>query len=488
MKKLLCALIAFSIFAPAAFLSCNSEKSGKTDATDSVSQNAGTEEDGPDENYKTELPAHDFGGREITILVGNDTWSAGEIGPEESSDDPVIDAAYMRNRNIEDKYNFKINTFVVEAAANTVAIRDVQAGLRTYDAVFMNMMNAGASAPMNVFHNLFDVPNINFEKYYWDQSAKVDLSIGKSLLYTVSDINTGCIDGTFLMLYNKKIAEDLAIENLYELVFGGRWTIDKFSSLLRNVSRDLDGDGNFGEWDFYAFATQDEVNLAFIYGGGERFVDKDENNIPKFRPASEKMYSIAEKIDEIMRQNNYSINSHSFPEIYQDGIWRSHVAFKEDRALFFAGLNSALKSFKDMESPFGVLPMPKYDESQQFYHTYVYVGCPVVAVPNNLGEDELFFAGFALEAMAAESRKLLIPTYYEIAMKIKYARDDESSQVLDMIFEHRSYDISYINNFGGFWGGIWGKFREKTFNMASYYESTERAAETALDKYVNKFE
>ncbi|MCL2158670.1 MAG: hypothetical protein FWH48_04605 [Oscillospiraceae bacterium] len=487
LKKLLFALIVLAMLAPAALISCNSKEAGPASTTE-VGAEKPVEESAQDEKYSSNLPAHDFGGREITLLVSSDTWGGKDINAEESSDDSVVDSVYIRNRNIEERYNFTIKT--IDRPNEEVAqmsMRDVLAGLRTFDVAFMNMMKAGANAPSGVFCNLFDIPNIDFNKYYWDQSAKTDLSIGDALYYTVSDIDTGCIKGTFLMLYNKKVAEDMAIESLYDLVFGGSWTIDKFSSMMRDISRDLDGDGVFGERDFYGFATQDEMNLAFIYGGGERFVDKNEYNIPKFRPASERMYNIADKLDEIMRQNNSSINSHDFQEIYTDGIWRSHVAFMEDRALFYGGLTASLEEFKGMESPFGVLPMPKYDERQEYYHTYVYVGAPVLSVPNNLGDEDLFFTGFVLEAMAAESRKLLVPAYYETAMKIKYARDDESSQILDMIFEHRSYDISYINNFGGFWGGIWGKFREKTFNMASYYESTGPAAEAALEAYVNSF-
>lgn len=46
-----------------------------------------------------------------------------------------------------------------------------------------------------------------------------------------------------------------------------------------------------------------------------------------------------------------------------------------------------------------------------------------------------------LEILNYESYKTVIPAYYETALKTKYSRDAESSEMIDLIFASRKIDI-----------------------------------------------
>jgi len=46
-----------------------------------------------------------------------------------------------------------------------------------------------------------------------------------------------------------------------------------------------------------------------------------------------------------------------------------------------------------------------------------------------------------LEALQSESAKTVRPAYYDIALKTKYTRDDDSVEMLDLIFNTRVVDI-----------------------------------------------
>ena len=59
----------------------------------------------------------------------------------------------------------------------------------------------------------------------------------------------------------------------------------------------------------------------------------------------------------------------------------------------------------------------------------------ILAVP--ITATNLERTGIITEALSAESYKRVIPAYYETALKTKYARDDESVQMLDMIANSR---------------------------------------------------
>ena len=52
--------------------------------------------------------------------------------------------------------------------------------------------------------------------------------------------------------------------------------------------------------------------------------------------------------------------------------------------------------------------------------------------------------GAFLESMAEESYKSLVPTYYELALKTKYVSDEESGQMLDMIYRSVYIDAGVL--------------------------------------------
>ena len=49
--------------------------------------------------------------------------------------------------------------------------------------------------------------------------------------------------------------------------------------------------------------------------------------------------------------------------------------------------------------------------------------------------------------MAAESYRIVTPAFYESALKLKYARDDISSQVIDLMRDSMTTNFIYAYNF-----------------------------------------
>ena len=95
-------------------------------------------------------------------------------------------------------------------------------------------------------------------------------------------------------------------------------------------------------------------------------------------------------------------------------------------------------TLRDMETDFGVLPYPKYDEAQKEYYSRVsYYWANIIPVTNT----KLDMTGAILEALNCESANYVVPAYYNIALKTKYSRDEESAAMLDLIFENRVVDL-----------------------------------------------
>ncbi|MCL2099209.1 MAG: hypothetical protein FWH24_02080 [Oscillospiraceae bacterium] len=95
-----------------------------------------------------------------------------------------------------------------------------------------------------------------------------------------------------------------------------------------------------------------------------------------------------------------------------------------------------------------------------------------------------------LEDLSAESRYTLQPAYYEINLRGKYARDNESSEMLDIILNNTAHDIGNVYDFGSFSSTtFWRYGRDMVINWASnferYAERMERDIQRTIEAYEN---
>ena len=80
---------------------------------------------------------------------------------------------------------------------------------------------------------------------------------------------------------------------------------------------------------------------------------------------------------------------------------------------------------------FGILPPPKYDERQSDYYSVMGNAFSLYAIINNGTDADMCSA--VLECMGSEGYRTISPAIFESAMKIKYAFDDTTSKMYDII-------------------------------------------------------
>jgi hypothetical protein len=187
-----------------------------------------------------------------------------------------------------------------------------------------------------------------------------------------------------------------------------------------------------------------------------------------------------ERVMDLMYNPEYVINISG--RDHTDGL----SMFQENRALFYWMRMRVVEFFRGMESNFGIIPLPKYDEAQANYHSVVnpYTGV-LLGVPKSA--EDLERASIILEALAAEGRHTLQPAYYDITLQRKYTRDDESSDMLDIIFNSRVYDIAGIYAFNNIWIDFINLAGRQNRDIISFYESRSGRIDSAIEKVVNIF-
>lgn len=133
-----------------------------------------------------------------------------------------------------------------------------------------------------------------------------------------------------------------------------------------------------------------------------------------------------------------------------------------------------------------ILPTPKYDENQSDYCSYVYHGAAMYAVPTSAQDPE--FSGFILEALAEESHRSVTDVYYEETLKNKYQRDESSSEMLDIVFRNRIWDMGYLANLGNIYTTLKDSIAQRKDSFASSYEKKESKVQKAIEDYIASYE
>ena len=439
-----------------------------------------------------ELEAKDFGGYEFTFLTRTSDsidwteWEHRDLYAEEETGDIINDSVYKRNNKIEEKYNIKISEVKVSDFSGTVR-KTVSAGDDAYDVVLPHLMEVAALAQNGSIMDIFQVPYLDFDKPWWNQNCPRDLSIGNKLFTMQGDLLILDNDAMEAMIFNKALLQDHALENPYDIVKRGEWTFEKLYDMSKGISKDLNGDGEmYIKDDLFGCILQADTDISFLVSGGDKIVSKDENDYPVITFGSDRTYRITDAISRLMLDEENVVNLHSYEGKF--GIYDEQVKMmQENRALFSWIRMRIVERLRSMETDFGILPLPKLDKDQPKYithnnpHTGVGISIPQTA-------SDLERTGMILEDLSAESRYTLQPAYHEINLRGKFARDDESQEMLDIILDNTAYEIGYIYNFGGFSMTIVYNGKNKSTAYASQFEKMETRMQTDIDKTIAAYE
>lgn len=431
------------------------------------------------------FPDLEFDNEEILFLTedsDNSLYMSREIYAESQNGELINDAVYKRNLKVEEQFKVKIAEERVSDATNQ-AHRTLLAGDDVYDVVMPYMNTSINNALEGLYLNLYDVPHLELDNPWWDQRANESLTVDGNLYFTTGDISILDNECSMVIFFNKKIIEDNKLDNPYELVRSGKWTMDKFFGMIGDAASDLNGDSEMKiEDDQFGLFCQSNVPHSLWFGAGERISTVDKSGNIKLSMKSERS---AEMIPYIL-ENCYSDSVSQLYSWSDDGFRKSVSAFNGGRILFAGWALVDINSIRDCKFDFGILPYPKYNESQdEYYNLISTVLVPGVSIPVTNSEPEK--AGLILEAMAYYSVDTLTAAYYDNALHTRYIRDEESGEMLDIIFATRVYDLGFISNVGGLGKLMENMFSKKKTNFASEYESMSSAAETALEKLTESF-
>jgi len=480
MKKALFILILICIMLAA----CANGDTGSADTTavDTVQGNGVAET--TEEIVKDDLPAFDFDGIEFNIWVNDSTWLNNDIDTLETNGDILNDAIFERNAVVEERFNVVINSSVTLGRGNNDPKSSILAGDCDYKFVLQTDRVVLTYAQEGLIYSIDDLPYIDVSKPYWSQSINKEISIHNKLYFSYGDFNLSSYDYTHVLTFNKKLVEDYSLDNLYDLVKSGKWTYDKFNTMMQAVTNDINGDGVMNKEDQYGILSQAKHVLPCLWiSAGELSIKKNADDEPEFNLSTDAKFA---NIIETIFNMTWDTGSWFANTESNNADLTQNTMFENNQGLFGNSTFFYIGALRSMEADFGIIPYPKYDEVQENYYSRV-EGGRASGVPITVTDTDM--VSVIMEAMSATSYELVIPAYYEIALKGKVSRDAESEEMLDIIMNGRIYDLGDTYWCDQLRDGIFEPmFKANNRDFVSKMEAAKPRLDEAIAKAIAAFE
>jgi len=437
-----------------------------------------------------QVPETDFGGADFHILYP--TWQGYlyYFFADEETGDAMNDAIFTRTLRVEEYLNVDITQEdtggVQQNQINEMAAmikKTVTAGDDLYDMTLLHCISAVSDmVTTGMLFNLDELPYIDMQADWWNRTQMDVLRLGKNTYFGVNDYMIPC---PYAVFFNKGMIEDNNMENPYELVYEGKWTMDTMIDMAVEITRDLNGDGQHTEdADIYGMSAPEPSKYnSFVIGSNQFLTSRTENGRIYVDCNTEKMYSIVEILYKAANNPGTLFMPAGEPEINQFDFDSGRLLFRLDTIA-----NAVL--FREYESDIGILPYPKFDEAQENYVSLDWGG--LMCVPATIQEHDK--VGAVLELLAYESGDTVIPAYYDVLLAGKLSRDEDSRNMIDILFDTIAYEVGC--NYFGFTGGFNELFfamnklviSQKSADYASWYATYEKQAAQAIDKVYEALE
>jgi len=456
-------------------------KTGDVAADDTTAEEVKTASIVIAEKYAdTDYEKYDY--RVLAIPTGGHFYSqissdTNEVYYEESTGDLMNDAIYTRNMMTEELLNITVSP--VWATGDTPGITttiqaEVLAGTDSFDAILNRMDYLGTSMVNGHLLNMKNISTMDVSNPWWDKNIVDSFTLFDSKLYFISgDLNFLDDYAVEVIYFNKQLMDDFSITYPYQTVIDGTWTIDKFYDMCKAVEHDVDGDGVISvQKDVVGHIELNDHVKHWLYAMGEKAIDIAADGSLEIMIQKERQINVIDKLFSLMVEGEMSYQGET-------------IDFAEGRALFLGNMLGSLNVFRDMETEFGVVPMPKYDETQSRYGEYISNGWTTAyGIPLTNTNPER--TGVIMEVLCGYSTDTVRVALYDVLFSAKLVRDESSVEMLDIIFDSKSYDWAVDFSWGsGFAASYNGIYSSKTNNFVSTTEKIMKSVTKTLEKLVN---
>ncbi len=470
------------------FSSCaqteNDETSPEKSSGETKASTETTPEETETEEQLTPPQIEKLDGAELRLLNYTQesfSWANTAIFAPDITGETLNDALYNREHKVEENYDCTVTEVADGNLLNTLrnsvtAQDDTFDAAMVFDAEVANILTGGYIMSWNTLSDL-DLSNP-----WWDNAATEQYNFGgiqaavsgAFSLYNYSTRHCYVVNSD--MLTSVKPGYDI-----YNTVREGKWTVDELYSLASLAVSDIDGDGEMlpteDQWGITGSVVR---HYSALFAGADcKYIDRDnEGKIYFAVPGNEYITNVMSKLVNLNSGNYvYTSGENSI------GGGDTVPIFYGGRALFTAAYVGEAAKMRDIEFSIGIVPPPKYDEAQSSYHSLVEGGAQTL-LPKTLSGDKYHSTSVILDAFSYYSYIESIPAYIDVVLMTKVARNEDSSEMLRLVFDSSYYDLGT-----GIWSTVKCAYAENVFlPKADVIASVTKTNEKLVNKLLENFD
>lgn len=444
MKRIL-ALLLLSVLLLLAFAGCNSGgKKGKetTKKPETQTQPSGDGRSSAVSTLPSDLKLNNLS---INFAVRAREDILFELDPSFNTVDVLATDIAQRNAAAQDildvSFELKMipGTFVQKGQFQQAVRTNAQLNAdEIYDAVFGPNYSLVPLMLEGYFQNLTDVDYLNLDNPWWNNNFIQECSYLEKLYMVEGELTLSMLDSAFVMFYDTQLYNNFnkSGDSVYDIVKEGDWTLEALKSIVKDVYSD-DGDGIRNTADIFGmvspafacgrdgFPTAFEVRIAWKDPEGKIASDfNSQRNVNIY----ETFYKFLHENDGVFVNGNNDGAREGCRNMFQNG-----------QAMFITELLNYANIIRTLDRDYGVLPLPKFDESQQNYATNSEAVHSQISISK--GSSKIRETAALLEEMCFLTYRDVTLDYYS-TVKYRNQREEEAVRMLDIILN------SITSNFG----------------------------------------
>ena len=428
-------LVICIILSMMAVLSSCKEEAPDVAAT-SVTTTNGSGED-PETALYEDLPSGSYAGYSFNILNSISNYAITTIVPETTTE--TIDSAlFARNGVVKEKLGIEL----IETRMGYNEVKSTMQSLTSsedfeYDIAFNEVHLQTPLAQFGTYLQVSDYDeHLNLGKPWWFTDAMDSIAIDGNGFELFGDLHLMYYDSIWGMTFNQQDFLDNKQTFPYDLVRAGNWTFGELEKIMKATYQKPGSE-------HYAIVSPRDFASAMISATGFVLISQDDDSLKIFED-EDRFVEIYTAVMELFYASNgpgkmNAVIADYKSQAYLSGIFddlkpRTTRIFAEGKATFMAGTVGGIRMVRDSEFDYGIIPLPKYDTDQPQYISWIYQGASSCGIPaTNTGVERTCVI---LENLAAYSYKLVKHEYYDIVVQGRTVRDNDSIEMLDIIFGH----------------------------------------------------
>lgn len=267
------------------------------------------------------------------------------------SPEMLNEAVVGLEKQFEELYGYPVYHKIMSTElALELALSETTAGTGMTVLCYLPLCAAGEVATSGSFHSNLSLPGFELDNGCWFEGLNADLQLTDGTQYSFAGYLTPYAQlDVDCLVYNDLKMQDISVD-MQGTVRDGLWTMDAFYSLCAENMADLNGDGQFGEDDFYgAVFDIDTRNEQIFANSGIQMFEQAE-----FHPQALQLCTeLFERLTELDEKTCQSASAEAL-------FYKGRSLFYATRLSHHAGIDGFGAMTVQSEFPVCVAPMPVY--------------------------------------------------------------------------------------------------------------------------------